>query len=216
MRLPALAQRLRLWWHERGTRRKMDRVFSRRADPFDYERLPYERARFAAMEKALRPCGSILEVGCAEGAFTERLARLAPRVSALDISAVALGRARRRPGCASVRFVESDLRRWSPTHGERFGAIVIGDVLYYLDKPLVQEEFRETIRRVASWLEPGGLLLLAHAFAGALERPSRESFRRRFEEEGLRLVSERVIGEGEAEGKVCCLLSVLQRVMAPS
>lgn len=205
----SLLKSLRVWWHGFNTRRKMDRVFSRGEDPYHYADSPYERARLDAMQAALAPRGRALEVGCAEGLFTERLAPLAKELVALDISPVALERARRR--CPGVRFEEADLRRWSPASGSRFETIVLGDVLYYLDKPLVQDEFRELFGRVASWLEPGGTLLLAHGFAGPRERAHREGFRKLFEAEGLSLASERVIGDGEADGSVCCLLSVLRK-----
>lgn len=211
-----LLRSLRLWWHGFNTRRKMNRVFSRGQDPYGYAQSPYELARLAAMEAALKPGRTMLEVGCAEGVFTERLARLAPTVVALDISAVALERARRRAGCETVNFEETDLRRWQPAQGQAFDGIVLGDVLYYLDKPLVQEEFRETFPRVASWLTPGGRLLLAHGFAGPQERTHRESFRKLFEAQGLSLMSEQVVGEGAAEGKVCCLLSVLEKPASSS
>ena len=67
-----MLESLRLWWHRRKVRRKMDRVFSRREDPFGYRSLPYETARLAAMEKALggRRARRALEAGCAEGDFT--------------------------------------------------------------------------------------------------------------------------------------------------
>ncbi|MBI4349461.1 MAG: class I SAM-dependent methyltransferase [Elusimicrobia bacterium] len=201
---------LRVWWHGFNTRRKMNRVFSRGEDPYRYAESPYERARLDAMEASLKPCARALEVGCAEGLFTARLAKLAREVVALDISPVALERARRRVG-AGVRLEEADLRRWSPEPGWTFSAIVLGDVLYYLDKPLVQAEFVETFPRVASWLERGGTLVLAHGFAGPKEREHREGFRKRFEAEGLTLREERVLGEGESEGKVCCLLSILTK-----
>lgn len=205
----SLLKSLRVWWHGFNTRRKMDRVFSRGEDPYHYADSPYERARLDAMRSALAPCDLALEVGCAEGLFTERFRGLAKELVALDISPVALERARRR--CPGVLFEEADLRRWSPAPGSRFETIVLGDVLYYLDKPLVGDEFRETFPRVASWLAPGGTLLLAHGFAGLQERVHREGFRKRFEAEGLALVSERVIGDGEADGKVCCLLSLLRK-----
>lgn len=201
---------LRVWWHGVQTRRKMNRVFSRGEDPYRYAESPYERARLDAMQAALAPCVRALEVGCAEGLFTERLAKLAHEVVALDISPVALDRARRRVG-AGVRFEEADLRRWSPEPGQTFSAIVLGDVLYYLDKPLVQSEFAQTFPRVASWLTRGGTLVLAHGFAGPKEKAQREGFRKRFEAEGLVLREERVLGEGEAEGRVCCLLSVMTK-----
>lgn len=203
---------LLLWWHARATRHKMDRVFSRGADPYRYGQSPYELARLAAMRQALGrgPFRHALEVGCAEGAFTAMLAERAGRVTALDVSSIALARARARVQDPKVAWIEGDIRRWEPG-GERFDAAILGDVLYYLDKPLVREQFRAACSKVADWIEPGGLLLLAHGFASAEERRVREGYRRRFEEAGLRLESERVVGEGEKDGRVCCLLSVLAK-----
>ncbi|MBI5200456.1 MAG: methyltransferase domain-containing protein [Elusimicrobia bacterium] len=200
---------LRIWWHGFKTRRKMDRVFSRGEDPYHYADSPYERARLDGMQAALGPCETALEVGCAEGLFTERLAKLAKRITAVDISSVALERARKR--CPEASFAEADLRVWSPPEGTSYDAIVLGDVLYYLDKPMVRDGFEATFPRVAGWLKPGGSLLLAHGFAGPKERAHREGFTKRFQDQGLTLISERVIGEGEADGKVCCLLSLLRR-----
>lgn len=200
---------LRVRWQAFKTRRKMNRQFGRREDPFSYGRFPYEKARLEAMEASLsgRRWGSVLEAGCAEGHFTERLIRLAGHVKALDISAVALARARRR--APSAEFLEADLLAWSPPPGERYDAIVLGDVLYYLDRPGVAAEFGALFPRVASWLKPGGRLLLAHGFGGGAERAHRTSFRERFEAAGLALVREAPV-EGAELGGVLCLLSVLE------
>ncbi|UPT74427.1 MAG: class I SAM-dependent methyltransferase [Elusimicrobiota bacterium] len=146
---------LRVAWQAFKTRRKMNRQFRKREDPFSYSKTPYEAARLEAMDKAVGPgpLGSALEVGCAEGHFTERLCRKAGRVIALDISAVALERARKR---APAAFQEADLLTWDPGLFAPFDAIVLGDVLYYLDRPGVSEEFAELFPRLASWLKPGG------------------------------------------------------------
>ena len=77
---------LRVRWQAFKTRRKMNRQFGRREDPFSYGLFPYEKARLEAMQAALsgRRWGRVLEAGCAEGHFTEQLVRLADRVTALD------------------------------------------------------------------------------------------------------------------------------------
>lgn len=196
---------LRVWWHRRKTKAKMDRVFSRGEDPFQYRGSPYEGERLAAMERSIadRRWRSALEVGCAEGDFTERLVRHAEQITALDISPVALARARKRaPG---AEFVEADLRDFP---GGTYDLIVLGDVLYYLDKPMVRDAFEKTCARVAVWLAPEGRLVLAHAFATPEELVHRRGFRERFEKLGLRLISEAAVGK---DGPVSCLLSVLER-----
>lgn len=204
----SLWRRLRTAWQGLKTRRKMQRQFGRGFDPFGYGTAPYERARLDAMEAALPTrLEAVLECGCAEGHFTERLARRAGRVSCVDISSIALERAAARAPGAS--FQAADLLTWAPLDGERFDAVILGDVLYYLDRPGVAPEFAAFFARAVSWLRPGGRLVLAHGFAGEAQRAHRRSFRERFEAAGLRLVCEQVL---EAErGGVRCLLSVLER-----
>ena len=201
---------LRISWQAYKTRRKMNRQFGKREDPFSYTTTPYEATRLEAMEQALGTAalGTALEVGCAEGHFTERLAKRADRVIALDISSVALERARQR---APAAFLEADLMTWDPGLFAPFDVIVLGDVLYYLDRPGVAEEFGALFPRVASWLKRGGRLILAHGYAGEKEFVHRRFFRERFEAAGLKLVSEGPVA-GANRGGVRCLLSVLQKI----
>lgn len=201
--------KLAVWWHSLKTRRKMDRVFSRGEDPYKYDSSPYEKARLASMENALggRRYKSALEVGCAEGRFTRRLAAACEKVTAVDVSSVALARAKAAaPGAV---LVETDIREWTP--GEEFDLIVLGDVLYYLDKPMVRQVFEAMFPKIASWLAPGGRLVLAHGFAGEQELDHRRSFRERFEAAGLKPLFEDVVGKDATEGPVFCLLSVMEK-----
>ncbi len=200
---------LRVSWQALKTRRKMNRQFGRREDPFSYSTAPYEAARLKALEAALgeKPLELALEAGCAEGHFTERLVGHARQVTALDISTVALARAKKRAPAAI--FVEADLMTWSPVSAG-YDAIVLGDVLYYLDRPGVAAEYDALFAKIASWLKSGGRLLLAHGFAGDKELAHRRSFRERFETAGLTLVSEAPIA-GVERGGVRCLLSVLRK-----
>lgn len=202
--------RARTAWQALKTRRKLDRQFRKREDPFSYGSDPYETARLAAIEAALGTAriGSLLELGCAEGHLTERLVRKADAVTAVDISAVALARARRR--APSARFREADLMTWEPAPGEGpFDAVVFAEVLYYLDRPVVKREFEAMFPRIVSWLKPGGRLVMSHAFAGPAELAHRSTFRQRLQEAGLRLVSETV--PDADRGGVRCLLSVLEK-----
>lgn len=204
----SLLSALRLGWQAFKTRRKMNRQFGKRRDPFGYDAAPYEAARLEAMDAALADCrGRVLEAGCAEGHLTARLTSRGAAVTALDISRVALERAREKAPSAS--FVEADLLAWEPGAAAPFDAAIFGDVLYYLDRPGVAAEFAAFFPRAASWLAPGGRLLLAHGFAGERELAHRRSFRERFEAAGLRLLDERVLPQDR--GGVRCLLSLLTR-----
>jgi hypothetical protein len=74
---------------------------------------------------------------------------------------------------------------------------------------MVRELFEAVFPKIASWLAPGGRLMLAHGFAGPQELAHRAGFRERFERQGLKLVSE--APAGPESGTVRCLISVLDR-----
>ncbi len=208
------------WWHDRHTRRKMERVFARRADAFGYAQSTYELARQEAVAQAAaeRPVRHALEIGCGEGFLTERLAAFCGSMTAVDVSPTAVARARARLAAAGARviLVEANIRTWIPPSAG-FDLIVISDVLSYLGSrgdglPLVQEpEFRSWLERVAGWLAPGGRLLLAHGFISPEEREVRAGYRARFEPLGLRLEREWEAGAGLDRAPAICLLSVLRK-----
>lgn len=203
----SLLSSLRTAWQAFKTRRKMERQFGRREDPFGYGSDPYEKARLQALEAALpADPGAVLECGCAEGHLTARLAARAGRVTSVDISSIAIERARLR--APSAHFEQGDLLTWTPGDGP-YDAVIVADVLYYLDRPGVAGEFAAFFAKAASWLRPGGRLLLAHGFAGPKEEAHRRSFRERFEAAGLRLAEERVLPQDR--GGVRCLLSTLEK-----
>jgi trans-aconitate methyltransferase len=152
--------------------------------------------------------GRVLELGCAEGHLTERLSRRAASVDSVDISAVAIARARSRAPGAS--YTEADILTWAPAEGSAFDAVVVAEVLYYLDRPGVASEFGALFPRIAGWVKPGGRLIMSHAFASEAELAHRRSFRERFERAGLRLVSETV--PPADRGGVRCLLSTLEKI----
>lgn len=204
-----LPSSLRVSWQALKTRRKMNRQFGRRLDPFDFERSEYEKIRLNAMEEAIigNP-QEVLEIGCAEGHFTARLAGRVQNITALDISDVALERARGR--APNARFIKADLLEWAPSVGQLYDLIVLTDTLYYLERPIVQTEFNALFGSISSWITEAGYIILANGFGDEPTLLNRRSFRERFEKTGLILVSERIVGEAGQNG-VRCLLSVLRK-----
>src|SRR5438445_628904 len=67
-------------------------------DAWALESSSFEHARYDALMAKLegRRLGKVLEIGCGAGAFTVRLVPMADRIIALDISATAVAKARRR------------------------------------------------------------------------------------------------------------------------
>jgi SAM-dependent methyltransferase len=161
-----------LWWMAWDTpdraRARFEREFAAGPDPWDYGG-PAARQRHAQALGLLDAAGlaaveRALEIGCAEGHFSAALAARCRSLLAVDISTVALARARARPGWPSgVRFAEWDLRR-DPLPG-RFDLVVAMDVLESFCRPGLVRGARA---RLVDALAPGGYLLLGNSRQGAL------------------------------------------------
>jgi demethylmenaquinone methyltransferase/2-methoxy-6-polyprenyl-1,4-benzoquinol methylase len=67
-----------------------------------------------AVVDELRPVGAVLELACGSGVFTERLARTAETLTAVDASGAMLARNRAEVGRPNVRYVQADLFAWRP------------------------------------------------------------------------------------------------------
>ena len=97
-----------------------------------------------------------LEIGCAEGLYTEVLAQRCDSLRVLDLSPTALARARgRRRWPDSVTFGAFDLRR-NIIPGT-FDLIVVTGVLEYFSRPSTMARARE---KLVAALAPGGCLLV--------------------------------------------------------
>jgi glycosyltransferase involved in cell wall biosynthesis/peptidoglycan/xylan/chitin deacetylase (PgdA/CDA1 family) len=130
-------------------------------DPWNYGSL-YEQEKYGRQLMLLpgRPIGKALELACAEGRFTEKLAPNVERLIATDISTTALQRARDRC-CAqgNIEFRQLDLAV-DPLPDE-LDLIVCSEVLYFLDD---EAELERVAQRLTAALKPGGHILTAHAF----------------------------------------------------
>jgi glycosyltransferase involved in cell wall biosynthesis/SAM-dependent methyltransferase len=132
------------------------------ADPWNYNTDELERIRHHREAEMLDHVSSstrfssALEIGCAEGAFTEILADRCSALLATDFSDIALNRARLR--CEPhrhVRFSRIDLR--NDALPGTFDLIVAIHVVEYIKNPLMIRRVRENLVRA---LQPGGYLLL--------------------------------------------------------
>src|SRR5262245_35262873 len=113
-----------------GDQASWDSIFAS-PDPWSYEDL-YERTKRGHALEALpqERFGRALEIGCAEGHFTEALAPRVGHLVAVDISSVALARAKVRcRHLSNVEFLELDAFRELPGGG--YELIVCSEVLYY-------------------------------------------------------------------------------------
>jgi peptidoglycan/xylan/chitin deacetylase (PgdA/CDA1 family)/SAM-dependent methyltransferase len=138
---------------------RWDKVF-RKPDPWKYDSDYEVTKRHHVLE--MLPEGAIdaaLEIGCAEGHFTELLAPRVSRLTALDISGQALERARARCADAgNVTFVRCDIHEQLPDGP--FDLIVCAETLYYLYDRHALADFAN---RAVARLRPGGHIVLQHA-----------------------------------------------------
>ncbi len=146
--------------HSAEQRRAFWEDFFRQPDPWNYGSA-YEQEKYG-FQLALLPDGPIenaLELACAEGHFTDKLARRVQRLIATDISATALARAAERCSRnANIDFRQLDLTADALPQG--LDLIVCSEVLYFLDE---EDALRRVAERMAGALKPGGHIVLAHA-----------------------------------------------------
>ena len=96
------------------------------------------------------------EIGCAQGAMTERLAPLCKQLLAVDFVPVALERARARCHGGNISFARWDLKA-DPVAGHNFfDLIVITDVLASFGG---RRDIRRVSDKLVTALAPGGYLL---------------------------------------------------------
>jgi len=147
------------WASSLGT---VDRDFAERNDPWRYETNPLEQARFLKQTELLDDVRkgqlfeSGLEIGCAEGLYSEILAERCESLLVLDLSPTALARAQsRRRWSERVRFGAFDLR--SEVVPGTFDLIIVAGVLEYFSRPSTLFRIRE---KLTAALRPNGYLLV--------------------------------------------------------
>jgi 2-polyprenyl-3-methyl-5-hydroxy-6-metoxy-1,4-benzoquinol methylase len=140
-------------------RRFFEDLYAGADDPWAFATSPYERDKYAHTLSALdgRKFKRALEVGCSIGVLTEQLAAACTELVAIDVSALALERARRRlRGQAGVTFARMAFPEQMPEG--RWQLVVCSEVLYYLDAPA----FELVLERLRTTLESGATVLAVH------------------------------------------------------
>jgi cyclopropane fatty-acyl-phospholipid synthase-like methyltransferase len=134
-------------------------LYRAEADPWGFATSAYEQAKYDATLAALGTERShrALEVGCAIGVLTTRLATVCDQLLAVEVSETALEAARSR--CAALTNVA--LQRMSlPAEAPegQFDLIVLSEVAYYWDDADLAR-MGDLLRRRT---QPGGRVLLVH------------------------------------------------------
>lgn len=139
-----------------------DSIFREKQDPWETTTSDAEAERFRVTFSVLDSSGasrfhSAVELGCAEGIFTERIAPRCDQLDALDYSEVALERAKSRlSGHQGVTFRRWDMRR-EPLSGS-YDLVVAMGVLTSLFRP---RDVKRVAKSVVNAVKPGGFLLFS-------------------------------------------------------
>jgi chemotaxis methyl-accepting protein methylase len=144
----------------RRDRAAVEKLYREQEDPFGFTRNP-EQFRFERAIEMLRSVSNgskfqrVLEIGCAEGMFTKKLAPYCGQLLAFDLSNIA-------SDVPNIEFAEWDVRQ-DPIDGV-FDVIVATGVLEYVLRPATMRDIRE---RITAGLRPGGYLLLGNTVTDA-------------------------------------------------
>lgn len=128
-------------------------------DPWNFETSEYERAKYSATLDALpKPrYRSACELGCSIGVFTHMLTQRCDRLLAVDVSDIALDRARERcKNDANVLFAQVDLLERYP-HGW-FDLTTICEIGFYFS----HTDLDKLCNNVVAHSMPGATVLLVH------------------------------------------------------
>lgn len=136
-----------------------DDLYTRAEDPWRFATDPYEGSRYDALIAALgaRTFAAGFEPGCSIGVLTRRLAARCRQLDAMDISTLAVRRARAR--CSDLPGVAIRTGRL-PEDLPRPGTdlVVLGEVGYYL----TEDDLRRTLDALAARVVRGGRLVATH------------------------------------------------------
>jgi 2-polyprenyl-3-methyl-5-hydroxy-6-metoxy-1,4-benzoquinol methylase len=130
--------------------------YRRRAGEYDetaYGDVAAARQRIARLVADMRPSGTVLEIACGTGLWTEALAEWADRLTAIDAAPEAVAIARDRVRSAGVRFEVADVFSWDP--GTRFDVIFFSAWLSHVPA----SRFGQFWQLVRSLLATGGRVL---------------------------------------------------------
>lgn len=136
-----------------------DGIFASDDDPWQLASSRYEAAKFSRTIAAIddRRYASGLEVGCAHGVLTERLAPLCDDLLAIDISRRAIELAERRAGARKgLRFARMAFPGETPAG--RFDLVVLSEVAYYWN----DADIAHAARWLVGGMIPDGRLIAVH------------------------------------------------------
>jgi glutathione S-transferase len=144
-------------------------------DPWDLDANPFEIAKYEAQtavldtDRAGRRYGRALEIGCAAGAFTRRLALRCDGVLGVDIAQPAIALARERTaaaGLANVEYRLANVMQWKDELDGQWDLVVLAETLCYLGWLYPFFDVAWFAHCLHEGTKPGGRLLLCNTCGG--------------------------------------------------
>ena len=151
-----------------------DKLWSN-GDPWNLDANPFEQSKYDAQlavldsDRAGRRYDRALEIGCAAGAFTQRLASRCEAVVGLDIAQPAISMARQRAEAAGLVNVEFRLGNVMERKEELDGQwhlVVLAETIYYLGWLYPFFDVAWFAHCLFEGTRPGGRLLICNTCGG--------------------------------------------------
>ncbi len=127
-----------------------------------------ETARLEAAVDSVVTSGNVLELACGTGLFTQRLARQAKRLTAIDASAAVLEINAARTGDPSIQYGQADIFEWEPPEHHSYDHIFFGFFLSHVPPHMLEGLWE----RLSRWLAPGGRVSFCDDAPGVERRAS--------------------------------------------
>lgn len=132
-----------------------------------------------------------LDVGTGLGHYAERAAKFCDNVLAIDISPLAIDRAKSRLSNApNITFKTANIRDFDTK--TQFDLIILGDILYYLGDMRFPIEFNTLGKHIASLIAPRGHILMSNFVSPNRTESSFTGYVSLFASEGFALKTQKI------------------------
>ena len=137
-------------------------------DPWDLDSSAYDQEKYSREMALLHPrrFERVLELGCAGGAFTRRLAAVADRIVAIDVAARAIERALAAgTEGGRIEYRVGDIIAFDPVEEKSWDLVVLSETIYYLGWRYSFFDVGWLAQQIFESLRPGGCLLMTNTTA---------------------------------------------------
>jgi SAM-dependent methyltransferase len=202
-------------------RRWFDDLWSK-GDPWDLDTNPFEQAKYDAQLAVLDAdiatrgrYGRTLEIGCAAGVFTRRLAPRCEQVVALDIAEPAIREAREKRQLPNIEYRQANIMDWDKELDGDWDLVVLAETLCYLGWLYPFFDVAWLAHRLHEGTRPGGRLLLCNTCGGVADYLLKpwiiRTYHDLFRNAGFQVVQDTVFRGNKKGAEIEALVTLLQR-----